>query len=61
MLGWSMTFLLVAIVAGLFGFGVIGSAVASVAQLLFLIFMLLFLASLLLPRAWGSNARQRHY
>lgn len=47
MLGWALTFLLVAIIAALFGFGVIATAAAGIAQILFVIFIVLFLVSLI--------------
>jgi uncharacterized membrane protein YtjA (UPF0391 family) len=46
MLYWTLIFLVVALVAGLFGFGGIASASAGIAQILFGIFILLFLVSL---------------
>jgi uncharacterized membrane protein YtjA (UPF0391 family) len=47
MLYWTLVFLVVALVAGLFGFGGIASASADIAKILFGIFILLFLASLI--------------
>ncbi|MGG5810343.1 DUF1328 domain-containing protein [Falsiroseomonas sp. CW058] len=46
MLYWTLVFLVVALVAGLFGFGGIASASAGIAQLLFGVFIVLFLISL---------------
>ncbi len=46
MLGWAITFLVIAVVAGLFGFGVIASASAGIAQLIFFAFVVLFVLSL---------------
>ncbi len=46
MLGWALMFLLVALVAGLFGFGGLASASVGIAQVLFFIFLLGFLVSL---------------
>jgi uncharacterized membrane protein YtjA (UPF0391 family) len=46
MLYWTLIFLVVALVAGLFGFGGIASASAGIAKVLFAIFLVLFLASL---------------
>ena len=54
MLGWAVTFFIVAIVAGLFGFGFIASASASIAQVLFVIFVVLFIISLVWPRFRGT-------
>ncbi len=47
MLSWSLTFFIVAIVAAIFGFTGIASTMAWVAQLLFVLFIVLFVVSLL--------------
>jgi uncharacterized membrane protein YtjA (UPF0391 family) len=47
MLYWALVFLIVALVAGLFGFGGIYMAAAGIAKVLFFIFLVLFLVSLL--------------
>lgn len=47
MLSWALTFLLVAIIAAIFGFGGIASTASGIAQILFVIFLALFLVSLL--------------
>jgi uncharacterized membrane protein YtjA (UPF0391 family) len=46
MLYWSLLFLVVAIVAGIFGFGGISMPAASIAQVLFFIFLVLFIVAL---------------
>ena len=46
MLYWAVVFLVVAIIAGLFGFGGIASASVGIAQILFWIFLVLLLVSL---------------
>ncbi len=46
MLGWSIGFFLAAVVAAVFGFGGIASAFAGIAQILFYLFLVLFVASL---------------
>lgn len=48
MLGWALTFLVVAIIAAVFGFGGIASASAGIAQVLFFIFVALFVAALVM-------------
>jgi uncharacterized membrane protein YtjA (UPF0391 family) len=48
MLSYSLTFLIVAIIAAVFGFGGIASASAGIAQVLFFIFLVLFVASLIM-------------
>lgn len=46
MLGWALTFLIVAIIAALFGFGGIAAAATDIARVLFFIFVVLFVVSL---------------
>jgi uncharacterized membrane protein YtjA (UPF0391 family) len=48
MLYWALVFLAVAIIAALFGFGVIASAAAGVAKILFFIFLVVFVVSLIM-------------
>jgi uncharacterized membrane protein YtjA (UPF0391 family) len=45
MLGWALVFLVVALIAGLFGFTGIAVASAGIAQILFYIFVALFIIS----------------
>lgn len=47
MLSWAASFLVAAIVAAIFGFGVVGGVPALLAKSLFGIFLLLFIASVL--------------
>ena len=47
MLGWAVVFLIIALVAALFGFGGIAAASAGIAKLLFFIFLVLFVVSLI--------------
>jgi len=47
MLYWALVFFLVAIVAAVFGFGGIAAGAASIAKLLFWLFVVLFLVSLI--------------
>lgn len=46
MLTWALVFFLVAIVAGLFGFGLIATAAAGIAKILFFFFIVLFIIAL---------------
>jgi len=46
MLGWTLLFLVIALVAGVLGFTSIAGAAAGIAQILFIVFLVLFLASL---------------
>ncbi len=48
MLTWAIIFLVIAIVAGIFGFGGISAASAGIARILFFIMVLLFIGSLLM-------------
>jgi uncharacterized membrane protein YtjA (UPF0391 family) len=47
MLGWAVTFLIIALIAGLLGFTGIYVAAAGIAKILFVVFLVLFLVSLL--------------
>ena len=47
MLGWAMSFLLISMVAALFGFGNIAVASAGIAQILFVVFLMLFIGALI--------------
>jgi uncharacterized membrane protein YtjA (UPF0391 family) len=51
MLKWAATFLLIAIVAAIFGFTDIAAGAASIAKVLFFIFIVLFIGVLLLGGA----------
>jgi uncharacterized membrane protein YtjA (UPF0391 family) len=46
MLRWAAAFFIVAIVAAIFGFGDIAAAATGVAKILFYVFLILFLISL---------------
>ena len=47
MLYWALVFFIVAIVAAIFGFGGVATGAASIAQVLFFVFLVLFIVSLL--------------
>ncbi|HEY2069751.1 MAG TPA: DUF1328 domain-containing protein [Rhizomicrobium sp.] len=47
MLGWALTFLLVAIIAGVLGFGGVAFASAEIAKIIFVVFLILFAVSLI--------------
>lgn len=47
MLGWAITFLVIALIAAVLGFGVVAGTAAWIAKLLFLVFLVLFVLSLL--------------
>lgn len=46
MLVYALTFLIVALLAGILGFGVISGTAASIAKVLFILFLVLFVISL---------------
>lgn len=48
MLSWALIFFVVAIIAAVFGFGGIASASAGIAQILFFLFLVLFVVSLVM-------------
>ena len=50
MLHYAVVFLIIALIAGLFGFGIIASTAAGIAKILFLVFLVLFVVSLLMGR-----------
>ena len=47
MLRWSLTFFVIAILAAIFGFGGIAGAATGIAQLLFFVFAVLLIISLI--------------
>ena len=47
MLRWAIAFFIIAIIAAVFGFGGIAAAASGIAQILFYIFLVLFLVALL--------------
>ena len=47
MLGLALTFLLIALLAGLFGFGLVAGMSYAVAKVLFFVFLVLFILSLI--------------
>ncbi len=48
MLYWALMFLVVAIIAGLLGFGAIAFAAAGIAKILFFLFLIAFIISLIM-------------
>ena len=55
MLYWAAVFFIIAIVAGLFGFGGIAAAAGGIAQILFYVFVALFVLALI----FGLIGRRR--
>jgi uncharacterized membrane protein YtjA (UPF0391 family) len=50
MLSWALTFLVIALIAAALGFGGLAGTASSIAQVLFFVFLVLFLISLIAPR-----------
>ena len=46
MLSYAITFLIIAIIAGVLGFGVVAGTAAMIAKICFVLFLVLFIASL---------------
>jgi|HubBroStandDraft_6_1064221.scaffolds.fasta_scaffold2247848_1 uncharacterized membrane protein YtjA (UPF0391 family) len=55
MLRWSLIFLIVAIIAAVFGFGNIAANATDIARILFIIFLILFVISLLFGLITGRR------
>lgn len=53
MLGWSIAFFILAIIAAVFGFGGIAAAAIGFARILFVLFLVLFVISLVLGMRIG--------
>jgi uncharacterized membrane protein YtjA (UPF0391 family) len=56
MLYWAVIFFIVAIIAAIFGFGGVAAGATTIAQVLFFVFLVVFLASLIT----GLARRRRH-
>ena len=56
MLGWALVFFIVAIVAAIFGFGGIASAAVGIAQIIFFVAIVLFVAALIMNAVSGRRA-----
>ncbi len=50
MLSWAITFLIIALIAGLLGFGLVGGMAYGAAKICFFVFLILFIVSLLSGR-----------
>ena len=55
MLGWTLLFFIVALVAGVFGFTTIAVGAMGIAKVLFFVFLVLFLVSLIMDLARGRR------
>lgn len=57
MLSWAIGFFIVAIIAAIFGFGGIASGAAGIAKILFFLFVLAFVVSLIMGLMRGRGPR----
>jgi len=57
MLRWALGFLIVAIIAAIFGYGGIATGAADVARVLFFVFLVVFFVSLIMGLVRGGRAR----
>jgi uncharacterized membrane protein YtjA (UPF0391 family) len=55
MLGWAITFFVIALIAAVFGFGGIAAAAVDIAQIVFFIFLILFAVSLVMHVVRGRS------
>jgi uncharacterized membrane protein YtjA (UPF0391 family) len=56
MLYYSLVFLVIALIAGVLGFGVVAFGAAEIARICFFVFVVLFFVSLIAPRFRGALA-----
>jgi uncharacterized membrane protein YtjA (UPF0391 family) len=54
MLGWALTFLIIALIAAALGFGGIAGASAGIAQILFVVFLILFVVAMVARAVRGK-------
>ena len=50
MLNWAITFLVIALIAAVLGFGVLAGTAMEIAKILFFVFIILFILSFLMGR-----------
>lgn len=55
MLAWALTFLVIAIIAAVLGFGGVAAVSIEIAQIVFWVFLVLFIASLVYHLVSGRN------
>lgn len=55
MLRWAVTFFIIAIIAGIFGFGDIAASATGIAKILFFVFLFLFVISLIFQGISGGK------
>ena len=59
MLGWALTFLVVALIAGVLGFTSVAGAAIGIAKILFFVFVVLFVVSLVMHLVRGRGVGGR--
>lgn len=57
MLRWAVIFFIIAIIAAIFGFGNIAGSATQIAKILFFIFIIVFLISLILGMTRGKTPK----
>lgn len=57
MLGWAIFFFILALVAALFGFGGVAALAVDIGQILFVVFVVLFLGTLVVHLVRGRGPR----
>jgi len=57
MFGWAITFLVIALIAGLLGFGVVAGTAFAAAKIIFVVALIAFLISGVLVRRAGPPSR----
>ena len=55
MLGWALTFLVIALIAGVLGFTTVAGASIAIAKILFFVFLVLFIVSLVMHLVRGRG------
>ena len=58
MLRWVIGFLIVAVLAAVLGFGLLATAAAAIAKIIFYIFLMLFVISDCVPPAWYASMKR---
>jgi len=59
MLRWAAGFFVIAIIAAIFGFGGIATGAADIAKVLFFLFLVVFVVSLVMGMVNGGRVRSR--
>ena len=63
MLGYTFIFLIISLIAGILGIGVIDGTADSITKICFFLFLVLFVAALLIggrPRPFRNNSQPNH-